>query len=154
MKHDKQLVRSRLLFVISKWNDDGNTMCRWNCAIWWFITFHMVQKIGFYSWWLITLHYNDGIQTGQSLPWGAVVTPVTLSYFARLLTMRKVTLRHFEPISRLHRCWWRILGTKCVGDNFEMFVTDSGCWWPIKYIEKITNMTKKVANIMILPATS
>ena len=24
---------------------------------------------------------------------------------------------------RLHRCWWRILGTKCVGDTFEMLVT-------------------------------
>ena len=32
---------------------------------------------------------------------------------------------------RLHRCWWRILETKCVGDKFEMLVTDSGCWWPI-----------------------
>ena len=24
---------------------------------------------------------------------------------------------------RLHRCWWRMLETKCVGDNFEMLVT-------------------------------
>ena len=55
---------------------------------------------------------------------------------------------------RLHRCWWRMLETKCVGDKFEMLVTDSGCWWPIKYIKKITNITKKVANIMILPPTS
>ena len=31
----------------------------------------------------------------------------------------------------LHRCWWRMLETKCVGDKFEMLVTDSGCWWPI-----------------------
>ena len=23
----------------------------------------------------------------------------------------------------LHRCWWRMLETKCVGDNFEMLVT-------------------------------
>ena len=34
-----------------------------------------------------------------------------------------------------------------VGDKFEILVTDSGCWRPIKYIEKI-------ANIMILPPTS
>ena len=24
---------------------------------------------------------------------------------------------------RLHRCWWRMLKTKCVGDNFEILVT-------------------------------
>ena len=25
---------------------------------------------------------------------------------------------------RLHRCWWRMLETKWVGDKFEMLVTD------------------------------
>ena len=30
-----------------------------------------------------------------------------------------------------HRCWWRMLETKCVGDKFEMLMTDSGCRWPI-----------------------
>ena len=54
----------------------------------------------------------------------------------------------------LHRCWWRLLETKCVGDKFEMLVIDSGCWWSIKYIAKITNITKKVDNIMILSPTS
>ena len=54
----------------------------------------------------------------------------------------------------VHRCWWRMLETKCVGDKFVMLVTDSGFWWPIKYIEKITKITKKVANIMILRPTS
>ena len=46
-------------------------------------------------------------------------------------------------------CWWLY-----DGGRFQMLVTDSGCSWPIKYIEKITNITKKVANIMILPPTS
>ena len=32
---------------------------------------------------------------------------------------------------RLHRCRWRMLETKCVGEKFEMLVTDLGCWWPI-----------------------
>ena len=32
---------------------------------------------------------------------------------------------------RLHRCWWRMLETKCVGDKSEMLVTNSRCWWPI-----------------------
>ena len=53
----------------------------------------------------------------------------------------------------LHRFWRRILETKCVGDKFEMLVTDSGCWWAILYIDKNTNITTKVANIMILPPT-
>ena len=26
-------------------------------------------------------------------------------------------------VIKLHRRWWRMLETKCVGDNFEMFVT-------------------------------
>ena len=38
-----------------------------------------------------------------------------------------VTTKH----NWLHRCWWRMLETKCVGEKFEMLVTDSGCWWPI-----------------------
>jgi len=54
----------------------------------------------------------------------------------------------------LHRYWWRMLKTKCVSDKFEILVTDSECWWPIWYIDKINDITKKVANIMILPPTS
>ena len=47
-----------------------------------------------------------------------------------------------------------MLETKSFGDKFEILITDSVCWWPIYYIGKITNLTKKVANIMILPPTS
>ena len=54
----------------------------------------------------------------------------------------------------LHWCWWRMLETKFVNDKFEMLVTDSGCWWPIQSIRKIANITKKVANITILPPLS
>ena len=49
-----------------------------------------------------------------------------------------------------HRCWWRMLETKCVGDKCEMLVTDSRGSWH----EKITNITKIVANMMILTSTS
>ena len=31
-------------------------------------------------------------------------------------------LRGRKPLL-LHRCWWRMLETKCVGDNFKMLVT-------------------------------
>ena len=30
-----------------------------------------------------------------------------------------------------------MLETKCIGDNFEMLVTDLRCWWPFHYIEKM-----------------
>ena len=29
---------------------------------------------------------------------------------------------------RLHRCWWRILGIKCVSNNFEIWMTSSSHW--------------------------
>ena len=40
---------------------------------------------------------------------------------------------HFfkNRVSRLHRCWWRILVTGSVGVNFEILVTDWRCWRPI-----------------------
>ena len=58
-----------------------------------------------------------------------------------------------QGIHRLHRCWWRMLETKSVGDNFEILVTDLRCWWPILYIEKATNMTNNVTKISKLSAT-
>ena len=36
----------------------------------------------------------------------------------------------------------------------SMLVTSLRCWWPILYIEKITNITKKVADIIIRPPTA
>ena len=46
--------------------------------------------------------------------------------------------------NKLHIIWrvTSMLETKCVGNKFEMMVTDSECWWLIQYIEKI-NITKK-----------
>ena len=29
----------------------------------------------------------------------------------------------FLRIGLVHRCWWRMLEAKCVGDNFKMLVT-------------------------------
>ena len=40
-----------------------------------------------------------------------------------------------------------MLEMKCVGDNFEMSLTHLKCWWLIQYIEKVTNITKKVTDI-------
>ena len=38
---------------------------------------------------------------------------------------------HDWRLKRLYRCWWRMWETKCVGDKFEMLISDSGCWLPI-----------------------
>ena len=51
----------------------------------------------------------------------------------------------------LHRCWWRMLETKCVGDNLEMLVTVSGAF--------VTNILYLLAyasgtNIEVLSLTS
>ena len=46
----------------------------------------------------------------------------------------------------LHRCWWRMLETKCIGDNFEMLVT------VLAIFEN--NRPKDVTNIEILSLTS
>ena len=72
----------------------------------------------------------------------------------QFLGLQGPVLSFFQNWQRWHRCWWRMLETKCVGDKFKMLMTDSRCWWPIYYSDKITNKTKKVANIMNLSPTS
>ena len=70
-------------------------------------------------------------------------------YYLNFTVSSKYILKIFlkrlawKQIRASHRCWWRMLETKCVGDKFEMLVIDSECWWPINYIEKIINITKK-----------
>ena len=55
---------------------------------------------------------------------------------------------------RLHRCWWRMLEMKCVGDNFEILVTDLRCYWQF-YWEYHQNYEKNsVTNIMVLSSIS
>ena len=64
------------------------------------------------------------------------------SSFNRVTSLIKFQIMHvkiieldqnlsFMKMKWLHRCWRRMLETKCVGDKFEMLVTDSGCWRPI-----------------------
>ena len=36
--------------------------------------------------------------------------------------------RCITSVTRLHRCWWRMLETKCVGDKFKILVTDLIQW--------------------------
>ena len=57
--------------------------------------------------------------------------------------MKLYTIEFFKLQCWLHRCWWRMLETKCVGDNFAMLATDFRCWWPISCLEKITKIMKK-----------
>ena len=90
-------------------------------------------------------HQRNSPTLKMSIPW------LKMEYSKWIQVMSKVRQPHwlkgaqqlFAEIYRLHRCWWRMLETECVGDNFQMLMTDSGFWWPIKYIEKITKITKK-----------
>ena len=42
---------------------------------------------------------------------------------SRLVIFIILNMLNLKMIIRLHRCWWRMLETKYVGDNFEMLVT-------------------------------
>ena len=44
-------------------------------------------------------------------------------WYTRKWYTQKPKILHSKTLNRLHRLWWRILETKCVGDNFEMLVT-------------------------------
>ena len=48
---------------------------------------------------------------------------------------------------RLHRCWWRMLETKCVGDKFEMLVTDLIHWENHKHNETSHHHNDYATNI-------
>ena len=52
---------------------------------------------------------------------------------------KKLSCKSYEG---LYRCW-----------RPNVLVTNLTWWWPIQYIEKITNITKKVANVIIQPST-
>ena len=49
-----------------------------------------------------------------------------------------------NKIRGLHRCWWRMLDTKCVGDKFEMLVTDLIHWENHQHSEKSRQHLKSV----------
>ena len=40
-------------------------------------------------------------------------------------------IQGFKNWKNENRCWWRMLETKKVGDNFRMTVTIFRCWWQI-----------------------
>ena len=51
--------------------------------------------------------------------------PCSYKWNYRLLRRNKTA--SFVIFWRLHRCWWRMLGTKFVGDKIEMFVRNLHC---------------------------
>ena len=52
---------------------------------------------------------------------------ILLHFEAQIKTYQSIFRfnRKFAEVEflRLHRCWWRMLETKCVGDSFEMLMT-------------------------------
>ena len=71
-----------------------------------------------------------------------------LSSSTTIIVVNSVTKLCFKLklllVQWLHQCWWRIL-------RQNVLVSSLRCWWPICYIEKVTNIMKKIIN-MILPA--
>ena len=48
----------------------------------------------------------------------------------------------FRP-ERWHRCWWRMLETKCVDDKFKMLVTDLIHWKNCQNNDSVTNILNR-----------
>ena len=69
-------------------------------------------------------HWREWINSRMTVPlktisFGTTVWIVSTLTFQDSLTK---TSRSVQPVW-LHRCWWRMLETRCVGDNFKMLVT-------------------------------
>ena len=149
---------NRRLYKCSKLKIQGRQRFIWQLPI---LKERIIQKLfsyirilptAKYSWQAISMLLTD---FGEGLCWWHCKSHQNGKRFTSINHYDFVTVMKSPTLSpRLHRCWWHILETKCVGDKFEMLVTDSGYWWPIWSIGKITNITKKVTNIMILPPTS
>ena len=76
---------------------------------------------------------------------GVVIRPETLRNMDRFtryyIWIDEIHLfRLIVRFLRWHRYWWRMLETKCVGDNFEMFVTVSAIL--VTIIQKIWPLSK------------
>ena len=87
----------------------------------------------------------------------------TLAKFCQAITFFCQTINclaksYRSPWLWLHRCWWRMLETKCVGDKFEMLVTDLIHWENHQHAEKswqhnghqhndVTNITGVISSL-------
>ena len=59
-----------------------------------------------------------------------------------------------HSLEGLHRCWWRMLETKCVGDNLEILMIDLICWWPKNHQHNAKKSRQHKVTIMKLTPTS
>ena len=52
-------------------------------------------------------------------------------------------------IFELHRCWWRMLKTKCVGDKSRPQYQELGtnCWWPTFFVTNIEKCHRIFRNV-------
>ena len=55
------------------------------------------------------------------------IRPINMKYRLYISDVLKVTSILVTDVGD-QMCWWQVWD---VGDRFRMFVTDSGCWWPI-----------------------
>ena len=78
------------------------------------------------------------------------ITNITKNVGSILILPPTSEISHQHHRQWLHQCSRRMLETKWENE----LVTSLRCWWPILYMEKITNITKNVGSILILPPTS
>ena len=94
----------------------------------------------------LTSQYNDWISIifacqGQALrnqlktlvKYTLRTNPCQINFFEHVATIFIQILTPSMVTRGLHRCWWRMLETKCVGDKFKMLRTD--------HHHKVTNIT-------------
>ena len=67
--------------------------------------------------------------------------------------LRTLYFDPFRKFNRQHRYWWRMIQTIYVDDNFKILMINERWLRLIFQIEKITNMSKKVTNILIPSAS-
>ena len=58
----------------------------------------------------------------------------TLSRYPTYILNLGRSYKKWEQDKRWHRCWWRMLETKCVGHKLKMLMTDLRCWWQNHYV--------------------
>ena len=111
-----------------KQNQYAYAILKWDFDICMFIKEHFPGLVDLSAIYSMVLRWFSSL-TWSSVTWKISSVKSSKSHNSRIWP---ADLDQGQPNQdELHRCWWRSLETKYVGDKLEMLVTDSGCWWPI-----------------------
>ena len=85
-----------------------------------------IQMVSFLYHQLLFLQYDLSIN--KELNSSLNLVDVSQDQLLQLGTNYSIVHRNVSSSRRLQGCWWRMLGTNCIGDNFGMFHTASPIW--------------------------